>query len=219
MTNNVYVGYDTRLNDVYEVCKHSILRHSNVNVLPIVQQELRDKHIYTRTIDDKASTEFTLTRFLVPLLNNYTGWALFCDCDFLFLSDVNELFDSANNDYAVMVVKHDYIPKTLTKMDNKTQYVYPRKNWSSLILFNCEHILNKNIDVNNMEPSYLHQFKWLDDNHIGSIDIAWNHLVGYYTGTPKALHYTDGGPWFTNYKDTEYNALWNKEYEIYRQQL
>jgi hypothetical protein len=104
-------------------------------------------------------------------------------------------------------------------MDNKTQYLYPRKNWSSLILFNCEHILNKNIDVNNMEPSYLHQFKWLNDYHIGSIDIAWNHLVGYYTGTPKALHYTDGGPWFDNYKDTEYNTLWNKEYEIYRQQL
>lgn len=219
MTNNVYVGYDTRLNDVYEVCKHSILRHSNVNVLPIVQQELRDKHIYTRPIDDKASTEFTLTRFLVPLLNNYTGWALFCDCDFLFLTDVNELFNTVNNDYAVMVVKHDYTPKTSTKMDNKTQYVYPRKNWSSLILFNCEHILNKNIDVNNMEPSYLHQFKWLDDNHIGSIDTSWNHLVGYYTGTPKALHYTDGGPWFINYKDTEYNTLWNKEYEIYRQQL
>jgi len=94
MTNNVYVGYDSRLNNVYEVCKHSILRHSNVNVLPIVQQELRDKHIYTRPIDDKASTEFTLTRFTVPLLNKYTGWALFCDCDFLFLTDVNELFNT-----------------------------------------------------------------------------------------------------------------------------
>jgi len=219
MTNNVYVGYDSRLNNVYEVCKHSILRHSNVNVLPIVQQELRDKHIYTRPIDDKASTEFTLTRFTVPLLNKYTGWALFCDCDFLFLTDVNELFNTVNNDYAVMVVKHAYTPKTSIKMDNKTQYSYPRKNWSSLILFNCEHILNRNIDVNNMEPNYLHQFKWLDDKHIGSIDTAWNHLVGYCTGTPKALHYTDGGPWLTNYKNTEYNSIWNKEYELYRQQL
>lgn len=219
MKNNVYIGYDTRLNDVYEVCKHSILRHSDVNVVPIKQQELRDKNIYTRTIDDKASTEFTLTRFLVPLLNNYKGWALFCDCDFLFTSDVNELFNNIDNNYAVMVVKHDYTPKTSVKMDNKTQYVYPRKNWSSLILFNCEHILNKNIDVNVMEPSYLHQFKWLDDSQIGSIDISWNHLVGYYTGTPKALHYTDGGPWYNEYKDTEYNTLWNEEYELYRKQL
>lgn len=215
--NNIYIGYDTRLDIVYEVCKHSILRHGAANIIPIVQQDLRDKSIYTRVIDSKASTEFTLTRFLVPLLNEYSGWALFCDCDFLFLTDVNSLFDTIDNNYAVMVVKHDYVPKSSVKMDNKMQYDYHRKNWSSLILFNCNHIANRDIDVNNMDPSYLHQFKWLTDDQIGSIDSSWNHLVGYYTGTANALHYTDGGPWFNI--DTEHNTLWNKEYELYRQQL
>jgi hypothetical protein len=217
---NIYVGYDSRLDDVYNVCRHSILKNSKVNVIPVKQQQLRDKGIYYRPLDEQGSTEFTLTRFLVPLLNNYIGWSLFCDCDFLWTVDVNQVFDHRDDKYAVMVVKHDYKPKTLTKMDGRKQYFYPKKNWSSLMLFNNSrcHMLTSNL-VNTESGSYLHQFKWIDEEQIGSLSNEYNYLVGYNTGTFKALHYTDGGPWFDQYKDTEYNKLWKKEYELYQKTI
>lgn len=217
---NVYVGYDSRLDDVYNVCVHSILRHSNINVLPIKQSLLRDSGLYNRIVDIQGSTEFTLTRFLVPLLNNYAGWSLFCDCDFLWTVDVNQVFEHCDDRYAVMVVKHDYQPKTVTKMDDKVQHVYPKKNWSSLMLFNNEkcNMLTSDL-VNSESPSYLHQFKWLDESQIGSLPNEYNHLVGYDSGKFSALHYTDGGPWFKQYENTEHSELWKKEYELYRKQL
>lgn len=218
MMFNVYVGYDSNLDDVYNVCKHSILRNSNVNVIPVNQQSLRELGLYNRNIDSQESTEFTLTRFLVPLLSNYTGWSLFCDCDFLWTVDVNQVFELRDDKYSVMVVKHDYQPKTVTKMDGKTQYTYPKKNWSSLMLFNNNkcNMLSSSL-VNSKPASYLHQFNWIDDNQIGSLPNEYNHLVGYNSGSFKALHYTDGGPWFTEYENCEYNELWKKEYELYRQ--
>jgi lipopolysaccharide biosynthesis glycosyltransferase len=218
---NVYIGYDSRIPNVYEVCKQSILQNGESNIIPLIQPELRQKQVYNRDIDSNASTEFTLTRFLVPQLNNYQDWALFCDCDMLFTIDVNEVFKHRNEKYAVMVVKHEYTPKSTIKMDNQKQYVYPRKNWSSFVLYNCSHPANRNLNtklIDAADPSYLHQFKWLTDNQIGSLKHEYNWLVGYYTETetskPKILHYTDGGPWFN--VETEYNDLWNKQYEIYR---
>jgi hypothetical protein len=98
-----------------------------------------------------------------------------------------------------MVVKHHYTPKSAVKMNDKVQTTYPKKNWSSLVLWNCEHPANKILTpalVNTASSAYLHQFKWLKDSDIGELDKTWNWLAGYYTGeTPKAIHYTDGGPW------------------------
>lgn len=218
---NVYVGYDTRLDEVYNVCRHSILRHSKeINVVPIVQSELRNMGVYYRDTDLLGSTEFTLTRFLVPYLNQYDGWSLFCDCDFLWTCDVNEVFDLRDDNYDVMVVKHDYTPKTDIKMDGKIQHKLPRKNWSSLMLFNNKRCTNLNSElINNVDPSYLHQFKWTIDIKIGDLPVKYNYLVGYYTGEYKALHYTDGGPWFVEYKDIEFSDLWRREYELYRERL
>lgn len=214
---NVYVGYDSRLDDVYNVCRHSILRHGPANVIPIKQQPLRDLGVYTRDIDTLGSTEFTLTRFLVPYLSNYEGWSLFCDNDFLWTCDVNEVFALRDERFSVMVVKHDYEPKTDIKMDNKVQHKLPRKNWSSLMLFNNSKCKNLTPElVNNSEPSYLHRLLWADN--IGSIPHEYNYLVGYYSGEFKALHYTDGGPWFENYRNCEYSELWNNEYELYRKE-
>ena len=220
----MYVGYDSRLDSVYNVCKHSILRYSSVNVIPLIQSELRTQKLYNREIDVNASTEFTLTRFLVPQLNNYEGWALFCDCDFLFTIDVNEVFDKyKDNKIAAYVVKHNYTPNSNIKMDDKAQFIYPRKNWSSFILYNCSHPANRNLNtklIDAAEPGFLHQFKWLTDNSIGNLPYIYNWLVGYYkeseTVKPKILHYTDGGPWFDNYRDVAYNELWTQEYELYR---
>ena len=215
---NIYIGYDTREDIAYQVSKFSALQQSkNVSVLPLKLDDLKEKGLYWRGEDKLGSTEFTFSRFLVPELNDYKGWALFCDCDIIFLEDINNLFNLRDDKYAVMCVQHDYTPKEGTKMDGKQQTLYPRKNWSSLVLWNCEHPSNQNISkelINDPETTgkYLHRFSWLDDQEIGSIPHHWNWLVGWYKepndGNPKAIHYTEGGPWFENYRDCEYHQKW-----------
>lgn len=216
----VYVGWDSREDIAYQVCKHSIVtRNENADVVPLKQQELRESKIYTRDVDTLASTEFTFTRFLVPHLANYKGWALFVDCDFVFVEDIQKLFNLTHNqNYAVMVVQHEYFPKNTIKMDGKSQHVYPRKNWSSLILFNCEHPSNAVLTpdlVNKSTGAFLHRFQWLKDEEIGCLSPEWNWLVGWYEepkhGKPKAIHYTEGGPWFPNYLNCPYGAVWTEE--------
>lgn len=217
---NIYIGYDSEQDMAYRVCRYSILKYvKDKNLInPLIQKELREKKIYYRDVDQLGSTEFTFTRFLVPYINNYSGWALFVDCDFLFVSDINELFNMIDNRYAVLVVKHNYMPENNIKMNNKQQHVYPRKNWSSLILYNCAHKSIKNLSldtVNNKSGSYLHRFEWLPDNEIGEINLEWNWLVNWYSepkhGKPKGIHFTEGGPWLNNYEFCEYSLLWKQE--------
>lgn len=217
----VFVGYDTREDIAYQVCKHSIeSKQSDASVRPLKQQELRDAGWYTRGIDKLASTEFTFTRFLIPELCNFKGWALFMDCDMILKTDIKELFDQADDQYAVMCVQHDYSPSATTKMDGQQQTVYPRKNWSSVMLFNCGHKSNQTLTqdlVNNPEitGAYLHRFSWLKDKEVGELSPEWNWLVGHYKepkdGTPKLIHYTEGGPWFENYRNCEYHQDWKTE--------
>lgn len=218
MSKNIYIGYDSREDMAYQVSKYSILKNSKETIVhPLKLNELREKKLYWRDEDKLGSTEFTFSRFLVPELNNFDGWALFCDCDLLFLEDVNKLFDQADDKYAIMCAQHDYTPKEGVKMDGKTQTIYPRKNWSSVVLWNCGHSSNKKINaelINNPDTTgkYLHRFSWLDDKEIGSISHEWNWLVGWYNepsdGKPKAVHYTEGGPWFENYRNCEYSQEW-----------
>ena len=222
----VYVGWDSREDIAYQVCKQSILERASmsVDVVPLKQNDLRNDRIYKRSIDKLASTEFTFTRFLVPELMNFDGWALFIDCDFIFLDDIAKLFAQADDRYAVMCAHHDYTPKEGVKMDGQKQTVYPRKNWSSAVLFNCNHPSNKVLTkdtVNNpdLDGAYFHRFSWLDDSEIGKISHEWNWLVGWYQepqdGKPKALHYTEGGPWFEQYQDCEYANEYYKVERIY----
>lgn len=225
MTHRVYIGWDSREPEAAEVCAHSILKHSSipVDIVFLKQQELRDQGVYTRAVDTKASTEFSLTRFLVPHLNNYQGWAVFVDCDFLFVDDIAKLFDLANTDCAVQVVQHDYRPNHKVKMDGKQQHQYPRKNWSSMILWNCAHQVNAKVTseyVNRATPSQLHQFGWIPQvktEWLGSLPVAWNWLVNWYhepqDGRPSAIHYTEGGPWFPEYMGCEYGGLWLRDYQ------
>jgi lipopolysaccharide biosynthesis glycosyltransferase len=203
----IYVGYDSKEDIAYQVCKYSILKHCpSAEVIPLIKPS-----VYNRPIDEMCSTEFTFTRFLVPYLNDYRDWALYVDCDFLFTSDVSELFKMIDDKYSVMVVKHEYVPKSSIKMDGKIQYLYPRKNWSSMILWNCsKNIITPEI-VNSASGQYLHRFQWLLDNEIGDINKEWNWLVGWYkNGTPRAIHYTEGGPWLRDYEECEYNEIWKK---------
>tara|TARA_R110000868_G_scaffold39928_1_gene138552 strand:+ start:220 stop:903 length:684 start_codon:yes stop_codon:yes gene_type:complete len=219
--NNIYVGWDSREDIAYQVCEHSIHRRTaadSIKVYPLKQNLLRQQAVYWREIDKLASTEFTFTRFLVPHLNNYTGWAAFCDSDMVFLTDAATLFEGLDDSKAVYVVKHDYNPPEGVKMDGQMQLPYPRKNWSSVMVFNCAHPKNRYLDlatVNTATGAQLHRFEWLEDNDIGELSCEWNWLVGHYKepvdGTPRALHYTEGGPWFDNMRDCEYHEVWKKE--------
>lgn len=216
---HVFIGWDSRQEIAFEVCKASILERTSIpiEVHALKQQELRSLGLYWRELDPLASTEFTYTRFLVCELMNFEGWALFVDSDFLFTSDIAELVRMIDDKYALMCVQHNYHPKETIKMDNRVQTDYPRKNWSSLILWNCSHpsnrILNKDV-VNREVGAFLHRFKWLEDSLIGDIPKEWNWLEGWYPVTeepPKAIHYTRGGPWYENWQHVDYANLWLNE--------
>ena len=221
---NIYIGYDSKEDIAYRVCKHSILKRSNTNlkVFSLKLYELVTNKMYSRDIDPLASTEFTYSRFLVPALNKYKGWAIFCDCDFIFFEDVSKILENLDDSKAVYCVKHDYTPKEKHKMDGQKQTIYPRKNWSSFILFNCSHPSNKKLSielVNSETGSFLHQFKWLKDTEIGSLDERWNWLEGWTSNhnnkKPFAVHYTRGGPWFDEWQDVEFASEWISERDEY----
>ena len=224
MTTNIYIGWDTKQDIAYEVCKYSLLKTSSVPIVvkPLKLTELRSKQLYTRPIDPLSSTEFTFSRFLVPYLNNYTGWAVFCDCDFLWVDNISDLLKLKDDTKAVMVVQHDYTPNKATKMHGESQHIYPRKNWSSMVLWNCGHPSNKQVTldmVNNETGQYLHRFSWLKDDEIGQLDHKWNWLTDWYNepidGKPSALHFTMGGPWINTYKDAKYSDTWRRYFEEY----
>ena len=168
----IFVGWDSREDIAYQVCKRSIENHTSipVDIRPIKQFELRGQGVYTRQRDQLSSTEFSFTRFLTPYLAGYTGWAVFVDCDFLFRGDIAGLLDYADGAKACFVVKHDYWPLETVKMDNQPQHRYPRKNWSSFMFINCAHpqvkILTPNV-VNAHTGMYLHRFEWLEDGVMG----------------------------------------------------
>lgn len=219
----VYIGYDAREDIAFRVAAHSIQRWSSIplRIVPLVLNDLVKQGLHKRRVDPLASTEFTFTRFLAPFLSGYSERCLYFDCDFLWTADVAELLTQATGDHAVWCVKHEYKPAAAMKMDGKPQSVYPRKNWSSLMLFNSEHASCRNLtpeSVNEQTPAYLHRLHWARDSEIGELDVAWNWLAGWNDkpahGHPLAIHYTTGGPWFSNCLDVDYADLWFKERQL-----
>ena len=215
----IYVGWDSREDIAYQVCKRSLEQHSSIplQVIPIKQDDLRTRGLYWRGPDALSSTEFSFTRFLTPYLAGYTGWAVFVDCDFLFRKDIAGLLDYRDPTKALYCVKHDYVPKETVKMDGQKQTQYPRKNWSSFMFINCGHeqVQALTPDVVNSESGlYLHRFNWLTDDVIGSLPVTWNYLEGWHTDAdcedPTAVHFTRGGPWFEEYQNVEYGEEWRK---------
>jgi hypothetical protein len=227
----IFAGYDPREAVGYDVCEFSIRRRSQgVAVRPLMTQDLRKQGVYWRTHEYRngqawdvvsqapMATDFAISRFLVPALANYSGWALFCDfADMLFIGDVREVLAYADPKYAAMVVKHDHQPVETTKMDGQIQTQYARKNWSSFILFNCEHPANAALTpelVNATPGRDLHAFRWLDDDQIGALPVGWNHLVGVSTDTTPIwnLHYTLGAPFMAGYENGPFADIWWSEY-------
>lgn len=212
---NVFIGYDTRETIAWHVLAQSIISRSSepVSVTPIMLSQLDG--IFHRERNELQSTDFSFSRFLTPYLSNYKGWSLFLDCDMLVMEDIASLFDYVDEDYAVMCVKHNHIPKEETKFLGAPQTKYDKKNWSSVMLMNNEKCKALTPEyVSTASGLDLHQFKWLeDDGLIGELPPEWNHLVGYDDTIlfPNLVHYTIGGPYFDEYEDTEYADEWYEE--------
>ena len=208
----VYIGYDAVESGAFWTCADSILERSTVpvQIIPLKRTQLPLK----RARHPKQSNEFSFTRFLVPYLQNYQGYGIVVDCDFLFMGDIAELWFLRDETKAVQVCQH---PSTSfhegTKYLGTEQTVYDKKCWSSLMLFNSSHK-----DCKMLTPDYidhapgleLHQFKWVHDDNIGSLPLEWNWLVGHYPykRDVKAVHFTEGGPYFKDYAETEYAQEW-----------
>jgi hypothetical protein len=218
---NVFIGYDPREAVAFHTLAHSILRRASipVSIAPLVQTQL--KGLYTRPRGPTESTEFSLTRFLVPALSGFRGWSIFMDCDMLCRVDIAELAAHAEDqaDKAVLVCKHDYVPKTERKFLNQVQTKYPRKNWSSLMIFSNERCRALTPQYVNSAPGLdLHRFVWTDDRAIGALPLEWNWLVGEYdfNARAKIIHYTLGGPYFEEYRGCDYAEEWFAEFDSMR---
>jgi hypothetical protein len=218
---SIYIGYDPRESVAFHTLAHSILRRASapIFIAPLAQSQLR--RVYRRTRGPTESTEFSLTRFLVPHLAGFSGWSLFMDCDMLCRVDIAELMKETERqpDKAVLVCKHDYVPKTRRKFLDQVQTRYARKNWSSLMIFNNARCRALSADyVNSASGLDLHRFAWTDDGSIGGLPLEWNWLVGEYAYNPaaKIVHFTIGGPYFAAYRDCDYAGEWFAEFESMR---
>lgn len=199
----IFVGWDPRETAAFHVLCHSIIRHASkpVAIIPLVREQVSD-------FPPEGSTAFTRTRFLVPYLSNFEGTSIFMDCDFLVRTDLTTLTPT----HAVDVVQHDYTPKGTVKMDGQVQTTYPRKNWSSFMLFDnakCKTLTREYVAHASLKD--LHQFAWADD--VGSLPLDFNWLVGEYPRNTEArnLHYTLGGPWFEGYEASDHAEDWSLE--------
>ena len=213
----IFIGYDSKMPALTHVLSQSIYARASkpVSVTPLILTQLDG--ILTREYDPLQSTEFSFSRFLTPYLSNFYGWSIFADNDVIAQDDIVKLWNLRDEKYAVMVVKHEHNPVEGVKFLNMPQTRYEKKNWSSIMLFNnakCR-ILTPDY-VNTASGLDLHQFKWLENDHlIGSLPMEWNHLVGYNEPNPNAklVHYTIGGPYFTDYSNCEFSQAWWSEHE------
>jgi lipopolysaccharide biosynthesis glycosyltransferase len=213
---NIVVGFDQRESVAYHTFTQSVIDKSSLPVMfiPLAINTLQD---YKETHSDK-SNDFVYSRFLTPYLNNFKGWAIFADGDMICQADIKELWDLKDETKALLVVKHNYQTKAHHKYLGNINQDYPRKNWSSIILWNCAHAKHKILTpafVANQTGKYLHRFSWLDDNDIGELPLEWNWLAIEYPDNRKAklIHYTLGTPCFKGYQDTDMSDIWHNGYK------
>lgn len=212
----IFIGYDPREAVSFHVLEHSIIKRSSLPVefTPIALINLK-KEMW-RERNPLQSTDFSFSRFLVPHLTGFKGWAIFMDSDILCRDDVAKLWAMRDDRWSVMCTKHDHKPQEDVKFLGSVQTKYEKKNWSSVMMFNSAKCTALTPDyVNTATGLELHRFHWLgNDDLIGEIPLAWNHLVGYSEMPPEgisALHFTEGGPYFDDYKDTPFAGEWFAE--------
>lgn len=225
-SQSIWIGYDPREAEAFSVCRDSLRRHMTqpIPIYGMVLSTVKRLQLYTRPTEIRdwklwdviseapMSTEFAISRFLTPIRAK-TGWALFMDSDMLVRSNVSRLFDNLDPSKALYCVKHHYNPPEGVKMDGQTQTRYARKNWSSFMVFNCEHPSNRHLTldlVNTVPGRDLHRFCWLKDEEIGELDPSWNFLVGHTDPSidPKVVHFTEGLPNMAGYDKVPYADEW-----------
>lgn len=228
MKRSIWIGHDPREQDAFDVCVASIKAHlsEDIPIHAISRHPLQAMGLYQRPIqhrDDRLwdvisdapmATDFSLARFWLPEVCQ-DEVALFMDCDMLVRCDMAEVFNLMAPDRAIMVVQHDHRPSETVKMDGQVQTVYPRKNWSSVMLWNLTHPAHRLLTLhalNRWSGSALHQFKWLEDCEIGELPGRYNHLVGVDSPDPDAriVHFTLGIPSMAGYEDQEFADEWRK---------
>ncbi len=237
-SRSIWIGYDPRESTAFAIAYHSIRKFDiYTKISGVVLSELRKQGLYWRETrqringdgrpelidvpsiapdyDGRISTEHANARFLTPFLAK-TGWALFCDCDVMFMESPEELFRLADPSKAIMVVHHDYTPAETVKMDGQSQTRYARKNQSSVMLINCDHKAHRKLTleaINSLPGRDLHRFCWLEDQDIGELPPEWNYLVGVSKlpegVKPKLVHFTRGLPDMAGYENQEYADEWN----------
>ena len=214
---NLFVGFDPREAVAYHVFCSSIIQNTSVpvQITPLVLSQLQE---FNEMHDDR-SNDFVYSRFLTPYLTDFKGWAIFADGDMICQGDLKELIDMADPSKAVMVVKHDYQTKATQKYLGNINENYPRKNWSSVILWNCDHPKHKILTpdfVSKQTGKFLHRFSWLDDQDIGELPLEWNWLASEYivNREAKLIHYTLGTPCFKDYKNSDMADIWYHYYDL-----
>ena len=210
----IFIGYDPREAIAYHTCVNSIIRHSSVPV-SIIPLALNTLSTYDETHND-GSNQFIYSRFLVPHLMDYVGWAIFMDGDMVVRDDIAKLWELKNDAMDVMVVKHDYQTKMTEKYLGSKNENYPRKNWSSVILWNCGSYPNRKLTpvfVQSSTGAELHRFTWINDARIGELPIEWNWLPDEFgeNESAKLLHYTLGTPCFMEFARTPMADVWHQE--------
>jgi len=201
---SIFIGVDPRERAATNVLIDSLYQHSRtpLAITPLITTQLEAQGLYWRKRDPKQSTAFSFTRFLVPHLMNYEGWALFMDCDMLCRGDISKLWSYINENFALMCIQHEHVPAETIKFQGEVQSQYPKKNWSSFMLMNCNKCTALTPEyINKVSGLDLHRFHWLEgDQQIGSLPEGWNHLVGVQdenkAKNASMLHWTLGGPWF-----------------------
>lgn len=222
----IYLGYDSREQAAYKVAEHSIksVCSMHMDITPLRIDRLSDSGLFRRPVDKRsgrydiwsnaaASTDFALTRFLTPILAQH-GWAVFMDSDIVAMRDFSYMPQYFDPKYAVVCVKHDMSRLTGTKMDGQAQCPYPRKLWSSVMAFNCDHPANKRLtldDINHRPGRDLHAFFWLHDDEIGDLPPELNWLVGLQPepdNLARIAHFTLGTPDLPGVGDLPEHSIW-----------
>ena len=215
---NIFIGYDKNETAAYHVLSHSLLRRAQgpISITPLVREHFP---FFTRVRGPLESTDFSISRFLVPYLSGYQGYSVFMDADMLCRVSINDIWQDLNVDgfkhKALWVCPHDYTPSSERKMQGQIQTAYPRKNWSSLMVFDNSECRVLTPDyVNTASGLQLHRFEWLQDEQIGFLPVEWNWLVGEYPPNDQAkmLHYTLGGPWWGKYRGCDHAGEWFDEF-------
>jgi lipopolysaccharide biosynthesis glycosyltransferase len=208
----LFIGFDPREAVAYHTFCQSVLEKASLPVAftPLALNSLAG---YRETHQDGSNT-FIYSRFLTPYLCGFDGWALFADGDMVCRADLAELWALRDPRHAVQVVKHDYKTKAAVKYLGNRNENYPRKNWSSVMLFNCDHPKHRVLTpefLQRQSGKFLHRFEWLDDADIGALPPEWNWLTTEYEDNyqAKLLHYTLGTPCFADYRDAAMADEWH----------